>query len=342
MSKHSFRGALEWALMVAVVLGAGAAAQAQVEDASGGGPVIQIGKGDAEQAGPSSRPGPTDGAIVEEPAAPKYWIGLVGGPIGADHPLRAHVEIPADQGLLAVRVVPDGPAAKAGLKDNDILLTANEIELRDMQDLVELVIAEGEKQGQIAVDVLRRGQRETVFVTPQERPADAARSQGNFGREFGPGFNLPGGIELPQELLEEFAASPFEFRNFGPGVIIGGGDGLANVPDGVSVSINKQAGQPTQITVKRGDETWQVVGDDPESLDKLPKDLRPFVQQMLHGRAVDLKLHGPGRLMPELGEGRLHDRLKQIEEQMQELQKRLMKRDVPADGQTPNASSDIE
>ena len=47
MSMNRFHGAVEWVLMVALVFGAGAMAQAQDEDASGG-PVIQIGKGDVE------------------------------------------------------------------------------------------------------------------------------------------------------------------------------------------------------------------------------------------------------------------------------------------------------
>src|SRR6185312_4338118 len=94
----------------------------------------------------------------------------------------------------------------------------------------------------------------------------------------------PGLGEMPEELLEQFRdRMPFEFRNFGPGVIVGGGQGVANLPDGVSVSIQKENDKPARITVKRGDETWNVAGDDPESLKSLPADLRPFVEQMLHG-----------------------------------------------------------
>ena len=84
-----------------------------------------------------------------------------------------------------------------------------------------------------------------------------------------------------------------EFRNFGPGVIVGGGgQGVANMPNGVSISIQKQDDKPTHITVKRGDETWNVIGDDPESLKQLPEDLRPFVEQMLHGNG-GMHIHMP-------------------------------------------------
>jgi membrane-associated protease RseP (regulator of RpoE activity) len=335
MSMYHFRGAVAPALMVTLVLGTGTVAQAQNDQPEG--PVIQIGKADPQNAGPQLPP-PNEGpdlqnqpGTVEAPAAPKYWIGLVGGPIGEHHPLRAHLDIPEHEGLLVASVVPDSPAAKAGLKQNDILLRANDTELREMQDLVELVRTAGEKQGQIAIEVLRRGQRETVYITPEERPTDATPPQGNFGHAFGQDFGLPNGAEFPQDLLREFGDVPFEFRQFGPGVIVGGGGSVADLPNGVSVSITKEDNQPARITVKRGEDTWEIVGDDPASLNQLPEDLRPFVDQMLHGQSRHAMSFGhPGRaISPELGEGRLRERLDRIERRMQELQERLMGRQSP-------------
>jgi membrane-associated protease RseP (regulator of RpoE activity) len=318
------------ALMVALVFGSGAIAQADKTD----GPVIQIGRSDPDSATPKLPP-PGDGSepgdqqLADEPAAPQYWIGIVGGPIGPDHLLRAHIDLPENQGLLVVNVVPDSPAAKAGVKTNDILLRANDADLHEMHDLVDLVVAEGGKQGQIAVDILRRGQHETVHITPQERPAGAAQSHGHFGQAFGPGFRMPGGVELPQELLEQFSGSPMQLRSFGPGVIVGGG--LADIPNGVSVNIKKQDGQPAEVTVQRGKETWRVTENDPESLSQLPDDLRPFVEQTLRGRSLDLNLGGADKMMPELGDGRLRERLERMEERMQELHERMMQRNAPAD-----------
>jgi hypothetical protein len=92
------------------------------------------------------------------------------------------------------------------------------------------------------------------------------------------------------------------------------------------VSIVKEDDQPARITVKRGGETWEVVGDNPESLNQLPEDLRPFVEQMLHGGLRHgMNLRGPGRaVLPELGDGRLRERLERMEQRMQELQERLL------------------
>jgi membrane-associated protease RseP (regulator of RpoE activity) len=348
MSIDLLRGAARWALVAAVVVGAVAIVHAQQDESQDKGRVVQIGRADEEA---KSIPAPDRGAnrlelnendVAEQQEVPRYWIGLLGGPIVDDHPLRAHLNLPADQGLLVADVVPDSPASKAGLKKHDILLRANDEELHDMSDLVELVGTEGEKKGQIALEVFRRGERETIYLTPEERPADAYASPGAAGG-FGRGAGLPEGVGELLGQLERGGQMPFNFRNFGPGVIVGGGRGMANVPNGVSVSIQKQDGQPARITVKRGEETWEVVGDDPESLEQLPEDLRPFVDRMLHGGSpagFDFQMPNfEGMEGRGLGDERLQDRLEQMERRMEELQRRLL---GPNDGAAdePNAEEE--
>ena len=170
--------AVEWALTVALVFGAGAAAQAQNNDEEGN--VVKIGQADNDGV-----PG-DEGAVSSSPKqqAPKYWIGLLGGAITPDSPLRAHLDLPEGQGLIVASIVPESPAAKAGLKQHDILLRANENDLHEMSDLVDLVLSEGPKKGQITLEVLRHNKRETVYLTPEERPANAPMPQpmtGGFG-----------------------------------------------------------------------------------------------------------------------------------------------------------------
>jgi membrane-associated protease RseP (regulator of RpoE activity) len=155
MSMNYLRSASEWALMVALVFGAGAIARAQEEEAPDQKGVVQIGRADEEQSKPNLPP-PGGFPDLQQPQQPmKYWIGLAGGAIPADSPLRAHLDLPENQGLLVANIVPDGPAAKAGLKQHDILLAANDTDLKEMQDLVEIVLAEGPKKGQITLEVFR-------------------------------------------------------------------------------------------------------------------------------------------------------------------------------------------
>ena len=99
---------------------------------------------------------------------PAYWIGLMGGPVSDE--LRAHLELPADQGILVREVVPDSPAAKAGVQQYDILLRAGEDELMGMKDLVAHVAKAGEDEGAVKLDLIRRGRQETTEVTPEKRP----------------------------------------------------------------------------------------------------------------------------------------------------------------------------
>jgi membrane-associated protease RseP (regulator of RpoE activity) len=329
----SLRNAVSWALMTALVLGTGATLRAN-DDQKGDGKVVRIGRSDGKDGG-VKLPTPDDGSADPGPRVelPKYWIGLLGGSIPEDDSLRAQLDLPENQGLRVESVVPDSPAAKAGLKRHDIMLKANEQDLHEMRDLVELVTTEGAKKGQITLEVLRHNKRETVYLTPEERPANAPVPQGGGigGGNFGGGQ-----FGLPQDFMQQFGDNfPMEFRNFGNGMVLGGGGaGFAGMPNGVSVSVQKEDGKPAQITVKRGDETWNLT-DDPESLKQLPEDLRPFVDGMVHGnRGMQLHMpnfeRGPGA-GPGLGDGRLRERMERLEQRLEEMQKRLG--DQPIDKQ---------
>jgi hypothetical protein len=336
MSWNNLRGATEWALMVGLVFGAGAIARAQEDPAKSDGSVVQIGRSDKADPRPDvPRPGQGDEDDQSRPAAPKYWIGLLGGAIPADNPLRAHVDLPENQGLLVANVVPKGPAAKAGLKQHDILLKGNGKDLHDMKDLVDLVMSEGAKKGQITLDVLRHNKHESFNLKPEDRPADADMQQGEGGGggmgQFGPmmpGSPFAGRPGMPN------APMPFNFRNFGPGVIVGG-EPFAGLPNGVSISIQKQNDQPTHITVQRGEDKWDITGDDPEALKKLPDDLRPAVERMLHGGGMGGAMGGVGGLRmpnfppqapgmgPDMDGNRLREQLERMEKRLDEMQRRM-------------------
>ncbi len=339
MSRSPLRGPVAWALMAALTLGVGAIAQAQNNDNSDG-DIVTIGRADSNQARPNLPPpddsaGASDLSVKPQIQVPQHWIGLLGGAIQADNPLRAQLDLPENQGLIVENVVPDSPAAKAGLKQYDILLQANGKELHEMQDLVEQVLDEGAKKGAIKLDVLRRNKHVTVSVTPAERPANASVPRvDNFGNNIN-------GFGDPRDLIQQFGGHyPFEFRNFGPGVIVGGngvGSGIANMPNGVSVSIQKENNEPAHITVKRGNDTWNIVGDDPESLKQLPEDLRPFVERMLQGNGMnapmpkfDHQMGGPGF------ENRFQDRMQRMEQRLEQMQKELLHGSTGVPASQPN------
>jgi hypothetical protein len=314
------------------------------EGAEAEGQIIQIGpdQNRDEQQGPRRPRVPR----LEQPGFPEprrpmspYWIGLVAGPVGPE--LRHQVDLPEGIGLVVRQVVPESPADEAGLEVFDILVRANDVELRRMDDLVDLVRDEGEDQGQIAVELLRRGQPETVWITPTPRPADAVT-----GLPVPPVPPVPPLPENPWfgQFFHHFDRGPdggFEGRHVGPGVIVGGQQmSFTQLPNGVSVKVEKQADQPTKITVEREGEKWEVVGDDTEALDQLPEDLRPFVEQMLRpGSRISIQGLDLGKLQerlpeiqaqleewaPAVGEAgmSLLERIEKMEQQMRQLHEQL-------------------
>ena len=79
---------------------------------------------------------------------------------------------------------------------------------------------------------------------------------------------MPGMPNDMMQLFKQFGGGeqgggPFAFRQFGPGVVVNGMPlGGAAIPNGVSVTVQRQSNEPAHVTVKRGNETWEVVGDD--------------------------------------------------------------------------------
>ena len=150
--------------------------------------------------------------------------------------------------------------------------------------------------------------------------------------------------DIMQRLMQQFGG-----RNIGPGMVFRAGPQGFNfnqMPSGISVSIQRNNDGPAQITVKKGDQTWKIEGDDEESLKQLPDDVRPFVERMLNGQNRMQGFGGGGfdfnniekelqglipRGMDGFGRARRPDRLgdpmlermEQMERRLEELNNRL-------------------
>jgi membrane-associated protease RseP (regulator of RpoE activity) len=123
----------------------------------------------------------------------RYFIGISVGTLS--DALRSHLDVPKDRGVIAGDVQPDSPAAKAGIKPNDILLTVDQKPVREAADLVERIQEIKDKAA--AVELLRGGKTMTVEVTPERR-------------DLPPAADEPARPRLPRGV-----------RPFNPGVIIG-------------------------------------------------------------------------------------------------------------------------
>ncbi|MCE9544242.1 MAG: PDZ domain-containing protein [Planctomycetia bacterium] len=212
----------------------------------------------------------------------KFWLGIMSQP--APEVLREQLALPAGTGLVVHDVLPEGPAAKAGLKRNDVLLTADGKPLADVAALSKIVNQPGAKEFELSI--LRAGKPQTVKITPAERPmpdfvkfapqgadrkaveewADQLRRMAGEGQRVGPGHPLRLRIlHAGQAILQAQAELEKPF------------------PVDLSVSITREGNKPAKISVKQGDKSWQIGVDE---MAKLPDTVRPFVAGMMRNLAA--------------------------------------------------------
>jgi serine protease Do len=130
----------------------------------------------------------TMGPVQPEP--PAFWIGISVSPL--EPALRSQLKLPQNQGLLAIDIVKDSPAAKAEVKVHDILLSFAGKPLESQEKLVELVQSNGEKS--IQLELIREGKTQTFDVTPERRKPDQLKSQVNGYNTFYYQLARPGAL----------------------------------------------------------------------------------------------------------------------------------------------------
>lgn len=116
--------------------------------------------------------------------APELYIGTPVNPL--DETFRAHIEgIPAGTGLIVGEIVEGSPAAKAGLKSGDILLSFDSQPVPDADTLRAKIRAKGPHPAKL--EILRAGKPQVVTVTPEARkpePAQATSRSLNYNLVF--------------------------------------------------------------------------------------------------------------------------------------------------------------
>lgn len=232
------------------------------------------------------------------PAEHAYWIGALCQP--TEQVIREQLELD-DVGLTVFQVLPESPAAKAGLKMHDVITRAGGQPMSTVPQLMEAV-AGGKK---LELEVLRSGKKETLTVEPEKRPEGDTllfRSRQLDGeqaakmREFTEKMRgrLPEGeARQMQEWVEKFRRGeqlPLRMHMFGPGVVMHSA-AAAPLPEGVTVTIKKSGSGPTWITVERADETWTLSD---KELDRLPKELQGPVGAMVGGGPMAFNIQTAG------------------------------------------------
>jgi membrane-associated protease RseP (regulator of RpoE activity) len=244
---------------------------------------------------------------------PQHWVGVFCRPL--DETLRTQLHIPAGQGVVIDGVAAESPAAEAGLQSHDILIAVNGEPLGDASELLKFVEEAGGKK--LTFKLIRQGKEQTVKVTPAARPKGPA----------GEAFQLPRQNLDPLRMwidhLNDPAHGALHLRGFGPAVTLGR-RARPNLPEDVSIQINKTGQKPAKIVVTRGEEKWEL-SDSPEQIAKLPVELRPAVESMLGLALPPFQVRVPGSLQPLRDGGSVEQAAPEMEQRLRAVEQRLEK-----------------
>jgi membrane-associated protease RseP (regulator of RpoE activity) len=262
---------------------------------------------DNENKTTQNSPEPDTNITTLAPAS--FWIGVQVAPV--PDIFLSHFDVKKeDAGRVVVeQVVPDSPAAKAGLKRGDVILQFAGKEINTLHDLVGQVSET--KETTKPIQIIRNGAKIDLNITPAPRPIEQTIIQGNPmfpGRAIMPQPLLPPpGMKLgpeiwigprdPQKMMREMEEY---FRQMQGGV---DSDQLLILPDQdnqsakntsssgkhLSVSSITDKDGKTKIRVKQilksGDsneeKNWEV-----EKIDDLPEEIRNEVKMLFGGGSL--------------------------------------------------------
>jgi type II secretory pathway component PulC len=154
---------------------------------------------------------PQGPVIITQGNLGKFMIGVVAQPVS--EALAEQMNLEPATGLVIQQVTPGSAAAEAELKENDILLYADQQALKSVEELVQAVQKAGEEKTELNLTVVRDDKEISVSVKPQ------LRKMGMFNAG-------PGGMEAFRMLdpnfgleLGEMGDLNFGWAQAGPGVV---------------------------------------------------------------------------------------------------------------------------
>jgi C-terminal processing protease CtpA/Prc len=127
---------------------------------------------------------------------PRWLVGLVVSPL--DPALRSHFDLPEGTGVVVGSVMRGSPAAGAGIKTNDLIVTADGRRVASLEDLKAAVEKAGSEGKAMKLEVIQRGKRSVVEVKPRGPEAPAAKTE---RKEAGPAMRPM--IEIQRRLDQQ-------------------------------------------------------------------------------------------------------------------------------------------
>ncbi len=231
--------------------------------------------------------------VVKEP---KLWLGIMLKDIEGD--LARYLE--SDEGILVDSVVEESPAAKAGIKEGDILLSVGETKLTKPQELLKVMGGLEAEGASLEIRLLRKGEEKTVEVVPAARPESEeilVRELEDLhldlkeGEEAGEALKKALGRLRVGELGEDvnilrFGNPSMVFRTRDHNAAVEGDLEAVIVRDvdgdKIEVKVVRKNDKPATITVTHGDEVTEYTE---ENLNEMPKEISVIVEPMIDGKS---------------------------------------------------------
>lgn len=107
--------------------------------------------------------------LIENGRVSRGWLGVSVQPL--DNDIARSLGLDSDDGALVAAVVPDSPAARAGIQQGDVILSVDGQRVEDSRQLTQRIAATAVGRS-ARLDVHRAGQRRTVNVLIAERPTE--------------------------------------------------------------------------------------------------------------------------------------------------------------------------
>lgn len=139
----------------------------------------------------------------------RFMIGVSCEPVGKA--MASQLQLTSGVGLVVVDLDDSSAAAKAGIKQHDILMYAGQNELKSLDGLIKAIQKSGKDKQALQLTLIRGGEEQSVEVMPVERPEGG----GAFTFDVDKVQNMKVFPDIDRNM-------DLRFRDFGPGVIVHG------------------------------------------------------------------------------------------------------------------------
>lgn len=145
-----------------------------------------------------------DSAVGGAKSVVRPWLGVKGDTVSAD--IARSLGLSRPQGLIITEVYPQGPGARAGLEEGDVITAIDGAEINDQGGL-NFRVGTRSPSDTVAVTILRDGRTQTLNARVSALPGDADPGQGTtVGQGALAGLQ---GVALNPALADRLGGDPF-------------------------------------------------------------------------------------------------------------------------------------